>query len=109
MNKDIYKARAELTKALAHAGRIEMIDILSQGERCVCELEEMTGLSQSSVSKHLGILKRAGIVGSRKEGLNAHYYLRTPCIMKFFDCLDNVLLKDLEERQKQLQGGDIND
>jgi DNA-binding transcriptional ArsR family regulator len=107
--KEIYEIRAELVRALAHETRLEIIDILGErGKRCVCELTEALGVSQSSVSKHLGILKQAGIVDSHKEGLNVRYYLRTPCVVNFFTCLDNVLLKDLEKRQEQLMGGSKN-
>ncbi len=105
IGKDIYKARANIAKALAHDTRLEIIDILSKdGEHCVCELTEILAVSQSSVSKHLGILKKAGIIDSKKEGLNVNYFLRTPCVNSFFQCLDNILKADLEKRQEQLFG-----
>lgn len=105
MKKELYKARAELAKALAHETRLAIIDILGEeGEKCVCELTELLDISQSSVSKHLGILKQAGVVDSKKEGLNVCYFLRTPCVVNFFACLDNILLKDLEKRKEQLMG-----
>ncbi|MDI3548618.1 MAG: hypothetical protein PWR10_2270 [Halanaerobiales bacterium] len=105
MKKELYKARAELARALAHETRLAIIDILGEeGEKCVCELTELLDISQSSVSKHLGILKQAGVVDSKKEGLNVCYFLRTPCVVNFFTCLDNILLKDLEKRKEQLMG-----
>lgn len=105
MKKELYRARAELAKALAHETRLAIIDILGEeGEKCVCELTELLDISQSSVSKHLGILKQAGVVDSKKEGLNVCYFLRTPCVVNFFACLDNILLKDLEKRKEQLMG-----
>ncbi len=105
INKDIYKARANIAKALAHDTRLEIIDILSKdGDRCVCELTEFLDVSQSSVSKHLAVLKNAGIIDSKKDGLNVNYFLRTPCVNSFFQCLDNILKADLEKRQEQLFG-----
>ena len=105
IGKDIYKARANIAKALAHDTRLEIIDILSKdGEHCVCELTEILAVSQSSVSKHLSILKKAGIIDSKKEGLNVNYFLRTPCVNSFFQCLDNILKADLEKRKEQLFG-----
>ena len=106
INKKIYKARAEIAKALAHETRLEIIDILKEkGEKCVCELTEILDVSQSTVSKHLGVLKKAGIVESEKEGLNVTYSLNTPCVNKFFTCLDQILEKDLKRREEELDLG----
>jgi len=97
MNK-IYKARTDVVKAMAHEARMAIIDILgNDGEHCVCELEEKLGISQSSVSKHLSKLKDIGIVGRRKEGLKVYYSLKTPCIVNFFSCIDNVLQENIAE------------
>jgi DNA-binding transcriptional ArsR family regulator len=56
------EARARIMKALAHPSRLFIVDELSRGERCVCELTEMIGADVSTVSKHLALLKNAGIV-----------------------------------------------
>ena len=103
ISKDIYKTRANIAKALAHDTRLEIVDLLSEdGSYCVCELTEILGVSQSSVSKHLGVLKKAGIIDFKKDGLNVRYFLRTPCVNNFFQCLDNILKADFEKREKQL-------
>lgn len=102
-NKELYEARTQIARALAHETRLEIIDILSEKEaQCVCQLTEILGVSQSSVSKHLGILKNAGIVDSRKEGLNVCYFLRIPCVSNFFNCLDRILEEDFKKRKEQL-------
>lgn len=99
--KRIYAARADIAKALAHPVRIELIDRLADNQEvCVCELTEKLAINQSSVSKHLAILKRAGIVVSRKEGLQVYYKLQIPCVTNFFNCMDRILLEDLHEREK---------
>lgn len=104
INDELYAARAAIAKALAHKTRLQIIDILAEeGDRCVCELTEMLEVSQSSVSKHLAILKNAGIVDSQKEGLNVSYGLHTPCVNGFFNCLDRVLHEDLKRRKEQLE------
>ncbi|MFW6287962.1 MAG: ArsR/SmtB family transcription factor [bacterium] len=89
-------------KALAHETRLEIVDILREKrEQCVCDLTEVLGVSQSSVSKHLAILKNAGIVDSRKEGLNVSYYLRVPCLSIFFACLDRIIEEDFKKMKEQ--------
>ena len=56
-----FEARSKVFKALSHPSRLYMVDVLSQGERCVCELTEMVGSDMSTVSKHLSVLKAAGL------------------------------------------------
>jgi ArsR family transcriptional regulator len=93
--QDLYEARARVVKALAHPTRLFIVDELSRGERCVCELREEIGDDISTVSKHLAILKGAGIVEDDKRGLQVYYRLRCPCILRFFDCIENVLTENV--------------
>ena len=99
----IFEARATVAKALAHPTRLFLIETLALRQRCVCELTKLVGADISTVSKHLTILKKAGIVESRKRGAEIHYALRVPCILKFFACVEGVLKKNSEEAQKLLR------
>lgn len=65
--------QAKVFKALAHPLRLKIIKKLSNGELCVCKLNEDVDFSQSNLSQHLRILKEAGIVNSRKEGMWMYY------------------------------------
>lgn len=85
-----YKLRADVIKALAHPSRLLIVDELSRGERCVCELTELVGADISTVSKHLSVLKKAGIVLNDRRGVQVFYRLRCPCILRFFDCIEAV-------------------
>jgi len=85
-----YEARARLMKALAHPTRLFIVDELARGERCVCELRDMVGADISTVSKHLALLRAAGIVADDKRGLQVFYRLRTPCVLRIFDCVRRV-------------------
>lgn len=91
MDLELYKRKAQIIKALAHPSRLIMIDALAEGELCVCDLRHLVGADLSTVSKHLSVMKNAGIVTDRKEGLKVFYRLRVPCVMKFFDCVDAVM------------------
>jgi len=92
-----YEARARIVKALAHPTRLFIVDELAKGERCVCELTDMIGADTSTVSKHLAVLRSAGIVQDQKRGLMVYYTLRVPCIVNLFGCVEGVLLANLEE------------
>lgn len=85
-----FKAQAQVFKALAHPGRLLMVDELSRGERCVCELAALVGSEMPTVSRHLAQLKHAGIVEDDKRGAQVFYRLVTPCVMNFFQCVKSV-------------------
>jgi ArsR family transcriptional regulator len=85
------EARSKVMKALAHPTRLFIVDELSRGERCVCDLTEKIGADVSTVSKHLSVLKGAGIVRDDRRGVQVFYRLRVPCILNFFGCVEAVL------------------
>jgi DNA-binding transcriptional ArsR family regulator len=82
--KELYKMKAQVAKALAHESRLMIVDALYEGDMCVSELTELVGADQSTVSKHLSVLKNAGIVMDHKERSNKVYYqLKVPTIHNF--------------------------
>jgi len=85
-----FEAKARIIKAMAHPTRLFIVDVLSRKEQCVCELTEMIGADTSTVSKHLSILRAAGIVQDDKRGLQVFYSLKVPCILNFFGCVTQV-------------------
>lgn len=93
--KQRYEARAKVIKALAHPTRLFIVDELAKGERCVCELTEMIGADISTVSKHLSLMKQAGVLVDEKRGLQVWYRLKVPCILNFFGCVENVLQENV--------------
>jgi ArsR family transcriptional regulator len=99
--KALFEARAEIIKAMAHPTRLFIVDHLSRGRSCVAELTELIGADMSTVSKHLTVLKAAGIVEDHKQGAQVYYALRVPCVMNFFGCVETVI-KSNASRQLQL-------
>jgi len=85
------EARAAIIKAMAHPTRLFIVEELSKRARCVCELTDLIGADISTVSKHLSILKNAGIVDDEKRGTQVWYSLRCPCVLGFIDCVQGVL------------------
>jgi len=96
-SKQHYEARARVIRAMAHPSRLLIIDELNKGERCVCELTELVGSDTSTVSKHLSVMKNAGIVSDEKRGTMVYYSLRVPCILNFFGCVESVLKQVAQE------------
>ena len=98
-----YEARAKIIKALAHPARLLIVDELSaEGERCVCELTELIGTDMSTVSRHLTVLKAAGLVDDEKRGKMVFYRLQVKCILNFFDCIESVVACNAKNQQELL-------
>ncbi len=80
---------AEVFKALGHPARVTVVRELAGGEKCVCDLVEAAGLGWSTVSRHLSVLREAGVVADDKRGLQVFYRLTLPCVARFIGCLDS--------------------
>jgi len=77
-------------KALGNPARLTLVRTLQGGERCVCDLVDAVGLGWSTTSKHLEILRDAGVVGSEKRGQQVFYRLKLACVAEFIACLDGA-------------------
>lgn len=97
--KSRYGARAKVMKALAHPTRLFIVDQLADGPHCVCELTEMIGADVSTVSRHLSVLRDAGIVDDDKRGNQVFYSLRVPCVLNWYSCVAGVLEAEAERKQ----------
>lgn len=96
----LYEKKALLFKALANPVRLEILDYLAGGERCVCEIVEELKYEQPHISKSLQKLKDAGLITQRKEGLNVYYSLKFNCMGDFFACLDAALIENMELKKE---------
>lgn len=97
-----YEARAKIAKALGHPSRLIIMEALEQREMCVCELTELVGSDQSTISRHLAVLKQAGLVSDRKEGVMTFYRVRVGCLQGFWNCVEAVLRENLKEHKAAL-------
>ena len=84
------RRRAQILKAMGHPSRLLVLEALADGEKCVGELQMIVGSDFSTVSRHLAVLKNAGIIQDRKQGAQVFYSLRAPCVLDFLTCIDAV-------------------
>jgi len=96
------RLKAEVFKAMGHPLRLGVVEFLQTGERCVCEIVDHVGTEISNVSKHLSVLKKAGIVADRRDGLKIMYSLTMPCAVDFARCVEGVVIKRLEDQRSVL-------
>lgn len=93
-----FEARADVLKAMAHPTRLFIVESLSDNQYCVNELTDMIGADTSTVSKHLSILKNAGLILADKRGKKVYFTLRMRCALNFFDCVEAVLKEQAQDR-----------
>ncbi len=98
--KELFKMQARVCKTLASPVRMEIIYALKGGERTVTELVKTTGLTKSNISQHLGLLKNADMVKSRREGVNIYYSIASPKIVEACRLMREVLMEQISEKQK---------
>jgi len=80
-----YESLAPLFKALMHPARLAILDLLHDGEVCVCHIEAALGYRQAYISQQLMVLRNARLVGDRREGWNVYYRVIEPCVFVVLD------------------------
>jgi len=98
----IYQVKAEFFKTLAHPARIRVLEILRDGDRAVSELIPEVGIESSHLSQQLGIMRRANLVHSRKEGTTVVYSVSNPMIFDLLDVAKKILTSSLVETRDLL-------
>jgi len=91
--------RCKVIKAMSHPVRLMIIDLLKEGEQRFSKINDLFESDKSTVSKHLLVLKEAGVVSSKKSGSDMIYKLEVPCITDFFSCVTAVIENNVR-RQK---------
>ncbi len=100
--KEIFRLHAEVCKALSHPLRLEVIDILQEGELCFSDILEITGGLKSNLSQHLGFMVRQGIIRMRKERTCNYYRLSSVKVAKACDLMREVLTENLKKHSRYL-------
>ena len=102
MTLPIYQVKADFFKTLAHPARIRVLELLRDGERSVSELIPEVGLEASHLSQQLGILRRANVLQSRKEGSTVRYSVTDPQIFELLEVARAILTSTLAESRQLL-------
>jgi DNA-binding transcriptional ArsR family regulator len=96
-SRPISELKAELFRALAHPARIRVLEVLADGERSVGEMQPLVGIELSHISQQLGVLRRAGLVGTRKDGTSVIYAIRDPMTAELLRVARQLLINSLAE------------
>lgn len=93
----ISELKAELFKALGHPARIRILEVLADGERAVGEIQPMVGIELSHLSQQLAVLRRAGLVTSRKDGSSVIYAIKDGTVVELLQVAKRLLIRSLTE------------
>ncbi len=93
MKKHLFHLHAEVCKTLSHAKRLEILSILRDNEMSVGEIVEKMKISKANVSQHLALMRRAGILVARREGVNIYYRISSPKVTQACELMREVLLE----------------
>jgi ArsR family transcriptional regulator len=103
MTAPIYQVKAEFFRTLGHPARIRILEVLQGGERPVNELIPEVGIEASHLSQQLGVMRRAGIIQSRKAGSNVYYSVGDPKLFELLDVAKRIITSSLAESQLLLK------
>jgi len=103
MNKNIFHLHAEVCKTLASAKRLEILNLLRDKEMRAGEIVKQMRIPKANVSQHLAVMRRAGILDARRDGLNMYYRISSPKVTKACDLMREVLLEAHSKREKVLK------
>jgi DNA-binding transcriptional ArsR family regulator len=104
LGRPLAEVKAELFKALAHPARVRALEVLADGEHTVTELQAEIGIESSHLSQQLGVLRRAGLVTTRREGSSVYYAVKGPLVVDLLGAAKALLLSSLRETQDLLSG-----
>ena len=96
------EVKAELFKALGHPARVRILEVLSDGEHSVGEMQPKVGIESSHLSQQLGVLRRAGVVVARKDGSSVIYALRDPAVAELLAVAKRFLRSSLNDTRSLL-------
>ena len=100
----VFAAKAELFRTLAHPLRIRALEVLSKGERPVGDLATQLEVDATHLSQQLGVLRRAGLVATRREGTTVFYSIKDRLLVDVLDIARRFLVASLSEQQNVLAG-----
>ncbi|MEM4406973.1 MAG: metalloregulator ArsR/SmtB family transcription factor [Candidatus Methanomethylicaceae archaeon] len=103
MDKSVLEHRANLFKAIADPVRLQILEFLRDGEKCVCEIIPFIGRSQSTISKNLDMLYRAGILERREDGRRTLYKIKSQKVLELLKLADSLVVDLLSTYAKTVE------
>ncbi len=102
MEERVLELKAEILKALAQPTRLKILELLRNGEKCICEIVPAINGEQSNISRHISLMQRSHLVTTRKDGVRLMVKVKDPEIFNILDRVSKILKNQLKEQEKLL-------
>jgi DNA-binding transcriptional ArsR family regulator len=103
MEERVLELKAEILKALAQPTRLKILELLRNGERCICEIVPAINGEQSNISRHISLLQKSHLITTRKEGVKVMVKVRDQKVFEILDSINLLLKKQIMETRKLIQ------
>ena len=99
MEEKVLELKAEILKALAQPTRLKILDLLRNGEKCICEIVPALNGEQSNISRHISLMQKSHLVTTRKDGVKVMVKVRDPKIFEILDRVGSILKNQMKEQE----------
>jgi len=100
MEERVLELKAEILKVLAQPTRLKILELLRNGERCICEIVPALNGEQSNISRHISLMQKSHLVTTRKDGVKVMVKVRDPKIFEILDKVSAILKNQMKEQEK---------
>jgi len=103
MEERVLEMKAEVLKALAQPTRLKILELLRNGERCICEIVPAINGEQSNISRHISLMQKSHLVTTRKDGVKVMVKVKDPKIFEILDSIGTVLKNRVSEQSRLMR------
>lgn len=103
MEERVLELKAEILKALAQPTRLKILELLRNGEKCICEIVPAINGEQSNISRHISLMQRSHLVTTRKDGVRLMVKVKDPEIFNILDRVSKILKNQMNEQSRLLK------
>jgi len=100
MEERVLEMKAEILKTLAQPTRLKILELLRNGERCICEIVPAINGEQSNISRHISLMQKSHLVTTRKDGVRVMVKVKDPGIFTILDRVNRILKNRIKEQEK---------
>ena len=102
MEEKVLELKAEILKALAQPTRLKILELLRNGERCICEIVPAINGEQSNISKHISLMQKCHLITTRKDGVKVMVNVKDPRVFEILDKVSAILKNQMKEQERLL-------
>jgi DNA-binding transcriptional ArsR family regulator len=102
MEERLLELKAEVLKVLAQPTRLKILELLRNGERCICEIVPAINGEQSNISKHISLMQKSHLITTRKDGVKVMVNVKDPGVFEILDKVSAILKNQMKEQEKLL-------